>query len=347
MKSAMIAGMLAASLSGCVTAAPGPNFERFLGATEASQGGPEDDTLSYAGHGAAGSPILLIHGFGASRYAWRHLVSRLSEDHRLLTIDLKGFGSSPKPEDQSYSLYDQASFAHRFILRHALDGLTLVGHSSGGGVALLVALKLLHERRQNVAALILIDTIAYPQELPLFMKLLRAPVVGWLGVHVLPEEKQVRWILEQAYHDPSAITPEQIEAYAAPLREAGSKHALLATALQIIPSDADRVSTRFETITVPTLVIWGADDRIVPIDVGRRLHRAIAGSTFVVIDHSGHIPHEEMPDATLSAIKHFLRRIPRVAQRHRREGMKTIHRRAAGRASAAFLKGEDTDDHDR
>ena len=141
------------------------------------------------------------------------------------------------------------------------------------------------------------------------MKLLRTPLVGWLGVHVLPEEKQVEWILEQAYHDPSAITREQIEAYAAPLRQPGSKHALLATARQMIPSDVDRVSARFETITLPTLIIWGADDRIVPIDIGRRLHRAIAGSTFVVIDDSGHIPHEEMPDATISAVKHFLRGI--------------------------------------
>ena len=310
MKSAMIAGMLAASLSGCVAAAPRPSFERFLAATETQQGAREGDILSYAEHGAAGPPILLIHGFGASRYAWRHLVSQLSEDHRLLTIDLKGFGSSPKPADQSYSLYDQASLVHQFIVGHALDGLTLVGHSSGGGVALLVALKQLHERRVNVAALILIDTIAYPQELPLFMKLLRTPIVGWLGVHVLPEEKQVQWILEQAYHDRSAITREQIEAYAAPLRQAGSKHALLATARQMIPSDVDRVSARFETITLPTFIIWGADDRIVPIENGRRLHRAIAGSTFVVIDHSGHIPHEEMPGATISAIKHFLRGIP-------------------------------------
>ena len=91
MKIAMIAWMLAASLSGCAAAAPRPGLERFLVATETQQGAREGDMLSYAEHGATGPPILLIHGFGASRYAWRHLVSQLSEDHRLLTIDMKGF----------------------------------------------------------------------------------------------------------------------------------------------------------------------------------------------------------------------------------------------------------------
>jgi 3-oxoadipate enol-lactonase len=93
-----------------------------------------------------GQPILLVHGFGANRFTWSKIVKPLASHYKVITLDLKGFGCSQKPEDRRYSLRDQSAAVLRVIDRLALAGITLVGHSMGGGVALLVAMALESER---------------------------------------------------------------------------------------------------------------------------------------------------------------------------------------------------------
>ena len=88
-----------------------------------------------------GDPILLLHGLGASSYAWRYVTPELAKNHRVIALDLKGFGLSDKPKDDKYSLFDQAELVDQFIQKHKLRRLTLVGHSFGGGIALALAIK--------------------------------------------------------------------------------------------------------------------------------------------------------------------------------------------------------------
>ncbi|MBP9102208.1 MAG: alpha/beta fold hydrolase, partial [Nitrosomonas sp.] len=87
-----------------------------------------------------GEPVLLIHGFGASSYSWRHVIEPLAQKNRVITIDLKGFGDSPKPRDDAYSVYEQARLVRNYILENDLKNLHIVGHSYGGGVALAVSI---------------------------------------------------------------------------------------------------------------------------------------------------------------------------------------------------------------
>ena len=84
-----------------------------------------------------GNPVLLIHGFGASSYSWRHIIAPLAQKYRVITIDLKGFGESPKPRDDLYSVYEQARLVRNFILENDLQNVRIIGHSYGGGVALV------------------------------------------------------------------------------------------------------------------------------------------------------------------------------------------------------------------
>jgi pimeloyl-ACP methyl ester carboxylesterase len=256
--------------------------------------------------GSPNAPLVMVHGFGASIYSWRHLVPALGQRQPLILLDLKGFGKSPKPPDDSYSLFDQIGVVHDLLHSLEVGRLILLGHSFGGGVALALALRLREQTSIRLERLVLLDAISYRQRLPAFISLLRTPVIGELGTRMVPAELQVRCVLEQSYHDRRSIPPESVAAYAAPIRMEGGRHALIQTARQIVPPDVDAWSRRFREIDVPTLVVWGDDDRIVPIENGRRLCREMPAATLRVIPECGHIPQEEKPRETISALESFL-----------------------------------------
>jgi pimeloyl-ACP methyl ester carboxylesterase len=175
---------------------------------------------------------------------------------------------------------------------------------------LLVALKAASKSPNPISSLILVDSVAYSQRLPGFIKILRIPVLAQLLVRVVPNRFQALQVLRLAYHDPDKITDETIEAYSAPLSLPGAHNALIETAKQIIPDDIEEISSRYATIRMPTLLVWGRRDRIVNREVGERLHRAMPNSDLVVIDGIGHIPQEEAPAATLQAMQKFLQARP-------------------------------------
>jgi pimeloyl-ACP methyl ester carboxylesterase len=266
------------------------------------------DTALYYEEYGEGDPILLIHGFGMTSFTWRYLSEPLARGHRVMLIDLKGFGESPKPRDDRYTIYDQARLICRFIADHDLKNLTLVGNSLGGGVALATALYLSAHGSERLQKLILIDTIAYAQEMPLFVKVLATPVLGPLVVATVPKNLQVRTIMKLAYFDDEAVSEEAVERYAYVLNQPGAQQALVRTARQIIPPDLDELTARYSEIGSLTLILWGQEDAIVPLDIGRRLHGAIPNSRLVIFPDTGHIPQEERPQAALAEIEAFIGR---------------------------------------
>lgn len=267
--------------------------------------------LHFESHGS-GPPILMLHGFGGNLYTWRHLIEPLSESNRLILIDLKGFGKSPKPKDDLYGLQDQADLVYQFIVEHDLRDLTLVGHSFGGAIALLVSLKLIDEKAGRLSTLVLIGSAGYRQKLPTSIKLLRMPIMRSLAFALLSDKKRVRLGLEKAYFDDTKITRDQVSAYAKPLGSEGARHALVRTAYKLMPEDMDETTKRYSEITVPTLIIWGHNDKIVPLKIGVKLHNAITNSEIKIIDGCGHIPHEEEPVKTTKILRTFL-------QQHRKK----------------------------
>jgi pimeloyl-ACP methyl ester carboxylesterase len=253
-----------------------------------------------------GPPILLIHGFGASTYTWRHVAPELAKTHRVIAVDLKGFGQSDKPFDERYSVFDQAALLAQLIEDKDLRDLTLVGHSFGGGIALLLALEANDRLGGRITRLVLLDSIAFPQQIPVFFRLLDVPLVSQLGVRMVPPSVQTRIALKIAYFDDSKIDPEEVETYAAPLKTAAGKHAIIHSARQIVPHDIVELSERYKTIELPTLIMWCDHDRIVPLEVGIKLRRTIPNSTLRLIGDCGHMPQEEQPESTLELLKGFI-----------------------------------------
>ena len=276
---------------------------------------PEPLELHYETYGQ-GDTVIFLHGLGGSLYTWRHLVGPLAPHYRLILFDLKGAGESPKPYDGKYSMFDQADLIYRFILQNDLQQVTLVGHSFGGGVALLVALKLTQKEPARLSRLILLDTIAYPQKLPGVIRMLRMPVLGWLGLHLIPDQTKVHSMMESLYYDDSKISPEDVAAYAAPLAFPGAKYALRETARQIIPDNIDEITGMYPRINLPTLIIWGQEDKIIPLENGVRLHRALKNSRLVVIERCGHDPPDERPEELMKVIGEFLTDVGQSSPNH-------------------------------
>ncbi len=269
-------------------------------------GPPEAPVRLHVEEHGKGAPVLLIHGFGASTYTWRHVAPELAKTHRVIAVDLKGFGQSDKPFDSRYSVFDQAELLAQLIVDKDLRNLTLVGHSFGGGIALLLALEANERLEGRITKLVLLDSIAYPQNIPVFFRLLDVPLVSHLGVSMIPPSVQTRVALRIAYFDDSKIDQDEVDAYAAPLRTAAGKHAIIYSARQIVPDGLAEISERYKTIELPTLILWCDHDRIVPLEVGLKLRRTLPNSTLRLVEDCGHMPQEEQPESTLKLLQGFL-----------------------------------------
>lgn len=254
-----------------------------------------------------GRPLILLHGFGANTYTWKHLIPRLADRYKTISLDLKGFGLSPKPTDDGYSAEDQADLVTDFIIEKGLTDVTIIGHSFGGAVSLLTAIRLQAQGQKPLHSLVLIDTMAYKQPLPSFIKLLRLPMFGRLFMDLFSEETQVEFVLDVVYHDRTKITKETITQYARPLKEDRAKKALIKTAKLIIPPHIKEIESSYRYICSPTLIIWGQYDRIVPLSIGSRLARELPNTKLIPLP-AGHAPQEEIPFLVIPEILNFLER---------------------------------------
>lgn len=253
-----------------------------------------------------GDPVLCLHGLGASTYSFREFREPISQNHKLILLDFKGFGASPKPKDKHYAITEHADLTYEFIKEHDLRNLTLIGNSFGGAVSLLVSLRLCEEQSDRLKRLILIDSGGYNLHLPTHLKMMRIPILGWLVVHLLPPRLSALIVLKESYYDDRKITREQIDAYSRPIAAAGGRHALLETAKQAIPENVDYLITKYLKINVPVLIIWGRQDKVIPLVIGEMLDAALPDSKLIVIDHSGHVPQEETPQAVVPLVLEFL-----------------------------------------
>ena len=251
--------------------------------------------------------MLFIHGFGESRYTWRFLVDDLSKKYHIITIDLKGFGESPKPKDDDYSVYDQAQIVKEFIERKNLKNITLVGRSFGGGISLVLALMQeqgVIENRLN--RLILINSMSYKQKLPSMMRVLTYPVIGFLGIHLMGNTTIAKEAYKYAFSNDELIPISSIEHSAKMLSMPLAKYAYLKTVNSIIPDDIKMIEKSYKDIQLPTLILWGKKDVSIPYKFGKKLHRELPNSHLKIFEQVGHMPQEESPKRVLKEIERFM-----------------------------------------
>ena len=252
-----------------------------------------------------GDPILCLHGLGASIFSWRHFIAPFSQNNKLILVDFKGCGKSPKPKDTHYSIEDHTEEIYRIIIEENLTNLTLVGNSLGGAIALLLAIRLSEQDPSRLSRLILIDSAGDKNYLPGHLRLVRS-ILGALVIYLSPVQLAAKMALRMCYYDKTKISRQDVAAYADAIASRGGRHALLQTARQCIPPNADELIAKVKTISVPTFILWGREDGIIPLKVGELLHQAIPNSVLEVIERCGHIPQEEKPDEAIARISNFL-----------------------------------------
>ncbi|MFN3868280.1 MAG: alpha/beta fold hydrolase [Hyphomicrobiaceae bacterium] len=301
---AVVGALLAGIAAPLATAAHGATSYR---ATVTPSGAPPID-LYVEEHGPAGAPpVLLLHGLAASTHSWRHVVPMLAPTNRVIALDLRGFGRSDKPFDQRYSAADQAAHVTSFIERRGLKGITLVGHSFGGAVALVTTLGLNARRPGLIRRLVLLDVPAYPQEPTAFVSFLRKPVLPYALLTLVPPELAAALVLSPE-NEAGSLDLTDVRTYAAPFYEAAARHALISTARQLRPSNWRQIVARYPTIRQPTLIVWCDGDNVVPLSSGARLVKALPNARLEVIRGCVHSPQDEKPAALIRLMRAFVER---------------------------------------
>ena len=255
----------------------------------------------------AGPPVILIHGFGGSMWQWEYQQHQLSQHFRVLTLDLPGAGLSDKP-DIDYRPDQMLDFFVGFMDAAKIPQATLVGNSMGAGLAIGMALT--HPTR--VAKLALVDGL--PQHVmekltsPSVRRALESSAPSWLVSfgNTLFGGLMIESVLQEIVHDPALLTPAVLERSNRNRQLPGLIKPIMAVR-ENLPLWESGFATRLGTITHPTLVLWGEEDRVFPIAVGEELHHTIKGSRFIRIPKAGHIPQWERPDVVNQTLITFIR----------------------------------------
>lgn len=259
----------------------------------------------YAEETGSGPPVLLLPGLGASTFTWRHIVPRLSKSHRVIAVDLKGFGRSQKPLDLDYTAQHQAELVAAFIESRDLQGVTLVGHSFGGTVALFTPVAL-GRQQDRVGRLVLLAAPVLHQELPEATRAISLPAAPYGLLGPLPPQAVARLLLTYSRRAGSPPSDEDVRGYAAPFYDLGSKHAFIVSAQSIVEGDAWRWAKSLKRVRQPKLLIWCRKDEIVPISGGRKLARILSNARLKTLSRCNHLPQDEQPRALVKAMRGFL-----------------------------------------
>ena len=247
-------------------------------------------------------PLILIHGFASSTLVWSKVFLPLAEaGFRVIALDMLGFGYSGKPRKAEYTIGGQAKLVISLLERLGIKRATLVGSSYGGAVAATCAL----DYPQRVDRLVLIGTVNNNR--PLNYKLMRvfgSPLFGdVVSPLLIGSRRLLRRRMKRVYDRHEWVLDERrVDARHLPLRAAGTQRAIIRT---VRNWDAERISRDAHLIRKPALLLWGENDREIPLADGERLHEEIPGSRLIVFLNCGHLPHEEYPEAFTKVVADF------------------------------------------
>lgn len=282
-----------------------------IAAMRAKYGAPPSQFLDLGGGltvhvrdtGPGDAPVLmLIHGSNASLQTWEPWAERLGRTYRIVRMDLPGHGLTGASPTRAYSPDAFVDVVERLRAKLGIARFALAGNSMGGGVAWHYALA--HPER--VRALILIDSVGQPEpgntEPPLAFRIARMPVLRDLAAVVTPRSL-IADSLPGVFADPKLADTAMIDRYWELLRYPGNRAATL-DRFALAPDGATPAT--LARLKPPTLILWGAKDRLIPLESGRWLAAHIPGSRLIVYSDSGHVPMEEVPDKSAADAAAFI-----------------------------------------
>ena len=255
--------------------------------------------------GDEGSTVLLIHGIGGSLEDWMLNANALARHNRVYALDLVGSGHSDKPS-VSYSFSYLAQFVNDFMEAQNIDRASLIGHSLGGGVTLQFTIQF----PDKVDKLVLVNSAGLGKEASIFFRLPALPILGELLTR--PSRKGTANLLKACVHDPAVVTDELIELGYSLAVLPGAQNAFLSTVRSLgnfrgIRKDVLRsIVDNLGTITAPTLVFWGQQDRILPVAHAYIAEKRIPNARLHIFNPCGHLTQLERPEEFNSLVLEFL-----------------------------------------
>lgn len=250
------------------------------------------------------SALVLVHGFSSSLHTWEAWKTSLEVDYRVITLDLPGHGLTRADDPIQPTIERFADVVHEVTQDLGVARFTLAGNSMGGNTAWSYALTF----PETLEGLILVDASGWPEtdeenaSSPFIFTLLANPLARTV-MKDLDMTSLTRSGLEDSYTDQSFVTDELVERYVALSRAPGHRETLLGIMA------GDRVEATAETlsaINVPTLILWGRDDNLVPVSSAQKFADAITGASQIIYDGVGHLPQEEVAEQSIEDVRDFM-----------------------------------------
>jgi len=258
--------------------------------------------------GGKGPLVLLIHGMAGSATTWKQVMPALSERFTVLAPDLLGHGDSDKAKGD-YSLGAMASTLRDLIVGLGYKRATVVGQSYGGGIALQFA----YQYPERCERLVLVNAGGLGKEVNRVLRMLTLP--GSEALLLVACAPPVRRIVEliggfmfRKKLENATVIPELWRSYAS-LGDVEGRRAFLRTLRAVIDPRGQSVSAHdklYLAAGMPTLIVWGEDDGIIPVEHAYEAHKVIAGSWLEIIEGVGHYPHCEAPERFVTALTEFI-----------------------------------------
>jgi pimeloyl-ACP methyl ester carboxylesterase len=249
-----------------------------------------------------GQVLVLIHGSNGSLFNWEPWASRLNDSFRVVSIDLPGHGLTGAVPSHDYSQRGFVEFTREVADKLLLRTFAIAGNSMGGGVAARFA----ETYPERVTKLILVDASGMPTKqgdrIPLALTLARTPIFNWILRHITP-----RWLVVATVNDfivrKEIITDRMIDSFWDFVRMEGTRQATLDRFR--LPQET-YVQDHIGQIKTPTLILWGAEDHLIPVEAAHEFNRAIPGSKLIVCPGTGHVPMMEVADQSAADVRAFL-----------------------------------------
>jgi pimeloyl-ACP methyl ester carboxylesterase len=241
--------------------------------------------------------VVFLHGFGSNLETWTLTLPTLAGAHRVIAVDLKGFGWSDRPPGD-YSPQAQAELVAALMKQLGIERAHIVAHSWGASVAL--AFVLTHPGR--VDKLVLFDAWVYEDQVPGFSRWSRAKGAGE-ALFALFYRERLEERLEDAYYNDAYVTQDLVEKVEQATKRPGARAAALAVVRGHRPK---QLQDRYKTVAHPTLVIWGREDELTTLRFGERLAAELPHADLMVVPRAGHFPMLEAASAVNRKLLAFL-----------------------------------------
>ncbi|MFE8069764.1 alpha/beta hydrolase [Marinobacteraceae bacterium S3BR75-40.1] len=250
----------------------------------------------------SGDPIILMHGIFSALQTWDGWVEELKKTHRVIALDMPGYGLTGGPENlEDFDADNVLNTVAKFIDELDLRQVSIAGNSLGGFIAASYAAKY----PARVDKLILLDPFGYPQETPWILGLATFPPIAFIGNYIQPPivvTLNVRWV----YGDPRRIKDKDIYRYVRMNQRPGAKPLYVKT-LKMIDEQAKNLDPRpFYRISAPTLLMWGEEDDWIPLKIADKWLNDIPNAKLITYPTVGHMPMEEVPETSVKDAEKFL-----------------------------------------